>query len=102
MIKLYRYLVLLFILGFIASQAFASGGYSFGVITGRGTCDGTNSVVVNTPYVTSSTNILMTSQIPGGAGTGTVQVVSRVSGTSFSFACGTGDTSTVAYVLIEP
>ena len=79
-----------------------SGGYSFGNILGRSTCNGTTEVVVSTPYVTALSNIFLTEQIPGGTPSGVVYVSSRVAGVSFGFKCAAADTSTVAYMIVEP
>ena len=58
--------------------------------------------VVATTKVTASSRILLTTQIPGGT-PGWLQVSTRAAGTSFTITSSSGsDTSTVAWLLLEP
>lgn len=60
------------------------------------------SVTVNSTSVTANTNIFLTCQTPAGT-PGFLRVSARVAGVSFTITSSSGaDTSTVAYLLIEP
>lgn len=59
-------------------------------------------VTVANTSVTATTRIFLTSQADGGA-PGFLRVSARVAATSFTITSGSGtDTSTVAYLLVEP
>lgn len=65
------------------------------------TLNGTTGVVVNTTKVTANSRILMTHNVTGGT-PGFCYVDSRVAGTSFTVKGTAGDTSTVAWMIVEP
>ena len=72
-----------------------------GQIHGRAVLVG-GTVTVNSTSVTANTNIFVTCQVPGGT-PGFLRVSARVANTSFTILSSSGaDTSTVAYLLIEP
>lgn len=62
---------------------------------------GATPVVVPNTSVTATTRILLTANAPGGT-PGHFWVSARTAGTSFSVTGTAGDTSTVAYLLVEP
>jgi hypothetical protein len=64
--------------------------------------NGTTAVTVNTTAVTADSRIFLTIQAPGGTPAGIAYVKARTAGASFSVAGGAGDTSTVAWLLVEP
>lgn len=58
-------------------------------------------VTVNNAKITAKTNIMLTTQVPGGT-VGAVYISARVNGTSFTISSTNAlDTSTVAWLLIE-
>lgn len=65
------------------------------------TLTGATPVVVNNTSVTANTRILLTANAPGGT-PGHFWVSARTAGTSFSVTGTAGDTSTLAYLLLEP
>lgn len=69
---------------------------------GTATLNGTTAVTINNTSVTANTRILLTIQTPGGT-IGSPYVFTRTAGTSFQIKSTTaGDTSTVAWLLVEP
>ena len=59
-------------------------------------------VVVANTSVTTSSRIHLTSNVPGGT-PGFLRVSARTAGTSFTITSSSGtDTSTVAYLIVEP
>lgn len=64
--------------------------------------NGATGVVVATTAVTATSRIFMTQQQAGGTQSGVAFVVSRVAGTSFTIASVALDTSTVAWMIMEP
>ena len=64
--------------------------------------DGATPVTVNTTAVTADSRIFLTIQAPGGTPGGIAYVKERVAGASFSVVGAAGDTSTVAWLLVEP
>jgi hypothetical protein len=70
--------------------------------SGTATLNGTTAVVINNTSVTANTRIQLTIQAPGGT-VGSPYVSTRTAGTSFQIKSTTaGDTSTVAWLLVEP
>jgi hypothetical protein len=70
-------------------------------LTGRAVLVG-GTVTVAYTGTTAASNILVTCQIPGGT-PGFLRISARVVGTSFTILSSSGtDTSTVAYMVIEP
>lgn len=65
------------------------------------TLNGATPVVVNNTSVTATTRIFLTANTAGGT-PGHFWVSARTAGTSFSVTGTAGDTSTVAYLLVEP
>lgn len=58
--------------------------------------------VVTTSAVTASSNIFLTTNVPGGT-PGWLQVSARSAGTSFTILSSAGaDTSTVSWLIVEP
>jgi hypothetical protein len=69
---------------------------------GVATLNGTTSVVVANTSVTANSRILLTIQTPGGT-VGSPYVFARTPGTSFTLrSTAAGDTSTVAWTILEP
>lgn len=66
------------------------------------TLNGATPVVVANTSVTADTRIFLTAQAPGGTPSGIYYVSARTPATSFSVTSVALDTSTVAYLLIEP
>ena len=66
------------------------------------TLNGTTEVTVNTTVVTANSRIFLTVQEPGGTPFGSVYVSSRIGGTSFGVKGNAGDTSIVAWMIVEP
>lgn len=62
---------------------------------------GATPVVVNNSSITATTRIYLTANAPGGT-PGHFWVSARSAGTSFSVTGTAGDTSTLAYFLVEP
>lgn len=72
-----------------------------GPVTGRATLVG-GTVDVTLASVTANTNIFLTCQVPGGT-PGFLRVSARSAGVNFTILSSSGtDTSTVAYLVIEP
>lgn len=69
---------------------------------GTATLNGTTEVTVSTTAVTASSRIFVTIQAPGGTPSGAVYVSSRSAGTSFGLKTIALDTSTVAWLIVEP
>lgn len=70
---------------------------------GTTTLNGATDVVVNTTAVTANSRILLTIQAQGAGTTGSPFVRTRTAGTSFTIrSTGAGDTSTVAWLIVEP
>jgi hypothetical protein len=64
--------------------------------------DGSTPVTVNTTAVTAESRIFLTIQAPGGTPGGIAYVKARVAAASFSVVGAPGDTSTVAWLIVEP
>jgi hypothetical protein len=69
---------------------------------GTATCNGATEVTVSTNKVTATSRIFYSFQAPGGTPLGVVFTSARNAGTSFGFKCAASDTSTVAWLIIEP
>lgn len=69
---------------------------------GTGTLNGTTAVVVSTTKVTATSRIFLSIQAPGGTPSGTIYVSARTAGTSFSVKSAAADTSTFAWMIVEP
>lgn len=69
---------------------------------GRTTLGGTGSDVVSNTSVTAGSNIFITTQILGGTPVLAPFVSTRTPGVSFTITSTAGDTSTVAWLIIEP
>jgi len=66
------------------------------------TLNGATEVTVNTTAVTANSRIFLTVQAPAGTPAGVAYVSSRVGGTSFGVKGVALDTSTVAWLIVEP
>lgn len=66
------------------------------------TLNGATEVTVNTTKVTANSRIFLTVQAPGGTPAGVAYVSSRSAGTSFGVKGIAADTSTVAWLIVEP
>jgi hypothetical protein len=66
------------------------------------TLNGATAVPVPTTAVTATSRIFLTIQAPGGTPAGIAYVSARTAGTSFSVKGVAGDTSTVAWLIVEP
>jgi hypothetical protein len=66
------------------------------------TLNGTNPVPVATTAVTAASRIFLTVQAPGGTASGVAYVAGRTAGASFTVKGQAGDTSTVAWLIVEP
>ncbi|WP_369030569.1 glycosyl hydrolase family 28-related protein [Streptomyces adonidis] len=64
--------------------------------------NGATAVTVATTAVTATSRIFLTVQAPGGNPAGIAYVSARTAGTSFSVKGVAGDTSTVAWLIVEP
>jgi hypothetical protein len=64
--------------------------------------NGATAVTVATTAVTAASRIFLTVQAPGGTPTGVAYVAGRTAGTSFTVKGQAGDTSTVAWLIVEP
>lgn len=98
-----------------AADAIASGNVKVNVV-GKGlyvkegsnatmgtlTLNGATEVTVNTTKVTANSRIFLTVQAPGGTPAGIAYVSSRSAGTSFGVKGIAADTSTVAWMIVEP
>ena len=69
---------------------------------GTGTLNGAAEVTVNTTAVTANSRIFLSVQAPGGTPAGALWVSSRVPGTSFGVTGIAADTSTFAWLIVEP
>jgi hypothetical protein len=69
---------------------------------GTGTLNGTTEVTVATTKVTATSRIFLTIQAPAGTAGGVAYVSSRVAGTSFGVKALALDTSTFAWLIVEP
>jgi hypothetical protein len=69
---------------------------------GRVALNGTTEVTVSTTAVTANSNIFITANVIGGTPLGVAYVSSRNAGTSFGIKGAATDTSTVAWLLVEP
>lgn len=69
---------------------------------GTGTLNGTTEVTVATTKVTATSRIFLTIQAPAGTAGGVAFVSSRVAGTSFGVKGLALDTSTFAWMIVEP
>ncbi len=65
------------------------------------TANGITEVTVNTTAVTANSRIFLTIQVPGGT-PGAPYISSRVAGTSFGVKSLAADTSTIAWMIVEP
>lgn len=101
--------------GTVVSKIKADGSYSIdnaggGILIKEGsnatmgvdTCNGTTGVVISTTKVTANSRIFLTAQASGGTPLGVQYVDTRSAGTSFTVKCAAGDTSTFAWLLVEP
>ena len=68
---------------------------------GTTTLNGATSVTVSTTKVTATSRIFLTIQVPGGT-PGIAYVHTRTAGTSFEIRSTAGDTSTIAWFIVEP
>ncbi|MFC8514236.1 glycosyl hydrolase family 28-related protein [Streptomyces sp. NPDC057257] len=66
------------------------------------TLNGASAVLVATTAVTATSRIFLTVQAPGGTPAGVAYVAGRTAGTSFTVKGVAGDTSTVAWLIVEP
>lgn len=66
------------------------------------TLNGATEVTVATTKTTASSRIFLTVQAPGGTPSGIAYISSRVAGTSFGVKSVALDTSTVAWMIVEP
>ncbi|CAM5468406.1 glycosyl hydrolase family 28-related protein [Streptomyces canus] len=66
------------------------------------TLNGATAVEVATTAVTATSRVFLTVQAPGGAPAGVAYVSGRTAGKSFSVKGVAGDTSTVAWLIVEP
>ncbi|XUL88590.1 glycosyl hydrolase family 28-related protein [Streptomyces galilaeus] len=66
------------------------------------TLNGATAVTVATTAVTTTSRVFLTVQTPGGTPAGIAYVSARTAGTSFSVRGVAGDTSTVAWLIVEP
>ena len=64
--------------------------------------NGTTEVTVSTTKVTANSRIFLTTQVPGGTPLGVSYVSSRSAGVSFGVKGAATDTSTVAWLIVEP
>jgi hypothetical protein len=70
--------------------------------TGRAACNGATEVTVTTTQVTATSNIFLTGNVTGGTPLGVAYVSARSAGVSFGFKCAATDTSTVAWLMVQP
>jgi hypothetical protein len=64
--------------------------------------NGATAVEVATTAVTATSRVFLTVQAPGGTPAGVAYVSGRTAGKSFSVRGVAGDTSTVAWLIVEP
>lgn len=69
---------------------------------GRAVCNGTTEVTVSTTQALTGSEIFLTENVVGGSPLGVVYVSSRSNGVSFGFKCAATDTSTVAWMIVNP
>lgn len=70
---------------------------------GTATLNSTTAVTIATTAVTANSRIFLTIQSPAGSTIGSPYVSARTAGTSFQIkSTGTSDTSTVAWMIVEP
>jgi hypothetical protein len=69
---------------------------------GRIALNGATEVTVSTTAVTANSNIFITANVVGGTPLGVAYVSSRSAGVSFGIKGAATDTSTVAWLLVEP
>jgi hypothetical protein len=69
---------------------------------GTGTLNGATEVTISTTAVTASSRIFLSIQAPGGTPAGAIYVSSRIAGTSFGVKGVALDTSTFAWMIVEP
>lgn len=69
---------------------------------GTGTLNGATEVTVNTTAVTASSRIFLSIEAPGGTPAGNIYVSARSAGTSFGVKGTALDTSTFAWMIVEP
>jgi hypothetical protein len=69
---------------------------------GTGTLNGATEVTISTTAVTATSRIFLTIQAPAGTPSGTIYVSSRVAATSFGVKSAASDTSTFAWMIVEP
>ena len=69
---------------------------------GTAVLNGVTEVTVATTAVTATSRIQLTVQAPGGTPGGVAYVSSRIAGTSFGIKGLASDTSTVAWLIVEP
>jgi len=69
---------------------------------GTGTLNGAAEVTINTTAVTANSRIFLSIQAPGGTPSGQIYVSSRIAGTSFGVKSVALDTSTFAWLIVEP
>lgn len=69
---------------------------------GTGTLNGTTEVTISTTAVTATSRIFLTVQAPGGTPLGVLYVSSRSAGVSFGVKGAATDTSTFAWMIVEP
>lgn len=70
--------------------------------SGTGTLNGTTAVTVTTTKVTANSMIMLSIQAPGGTPSGSIYVFTRTAGTSFQVKSAASDTSTFAWMIVEP
>lgn len=69
---------------------------------GTAVLNGNTPVTVATTAVTANSRVFLTIQQPGGTPGGIAYLTGRTAGASFSIAGAAGDTSTVAWLIVEP
>jgi hypothetical protein len=69
---------------------------------GTGTLNGATEVTISTTAVTANSRIFLSIQAPAGTPAGVIYVSSRVAATSFGVKGAASDTSTFAWMIVEP
>lgn len=69
---------------------------------GTGVLNGVTEVTIATTAVTAISRIFLSIQVPGGTPLGVIYVSSRIAGTSFGVKGAATDTSTFAWMIVEP
>jgi hypothetical protein len=69
---------------------------------GTGTLNGATEVTISTTAVTATSRIFLSIETPGGTPSGQIFVSSRIAATSFGVKSVALDTSTFAWLIIEP